>query len=122
MEKVILVIGILIGLCGVVALIRPDFYRKALKFFMHGKLVYIAAGLRIVLGVVFLISALSCSIPWIIIIFGILFLAAGITMFAVKLEKLKNMLDWFGQRSPLAIRLFAVIALVIAGIILYAVQ
>ena len=120
MRIVIWIVGAVIVLEGAAMLIKPEIFRRMIKFFGHGRLIYIPAVLRIALGVVFLISALSCKLPWIIITLGIIILAAGIGTFAVSLDWLKKMLDWWCQRPQIIFRLISIIAVLLGALIIYA--
>ena len=120
MDKVILIIGILIILEGVVLLLKPDWIKKVIRFFAKGKALYLAALLRLILGVLFLVSARECDKPWIAIAFGILLLLAGISMFIIKLDKMKAYLGWWYERSLITIRLLSLAAFAIGAIIIYA--
>ena len=118
--SVVSVIGLLIALEGILFLIKPEYVKKLISFFVKGKSLYLAAVLRIAIGVVFLIFAMSCHIPWLVIAFGLLAAFAGIIMFIIKLEKQKAYLLWWQQRSLLSIRLIALLTLAIGAIIFYA--
>ena len=119
MDKVILVIGIVIVLWGIWIVIKPGVV-KAILTRIKGPLIYVPAILRIVMGVVFLVSARECQFKWIIIAFGILFFAAGIGMFMIKPAKLKAFFERWANRAPLTIRILGIIAAAIGGVIAYA--
>jgi hypothetical protein len=87
---------------------------------MKGKLIYVAALLKSAIGIVLLISALSCNKPWIVITFGLLALFAGILMLTSKIEKTRAFLDWWRQLSLTTFRVFGIIAIALGGILIYA--
>ena len=120
MKTFIFIVGLVILLLGVAILIKPQVSKKLFHFIAKGKRIYLVGILRIALGVLFLIGALSCSIPWLIILFGILSCASGLTIFAMKIEKLKAILNWFDQKSLSFIRLIAILAMLIGALIAYA--
>ena len=120
MRVIILIIGAMIGVEGIGLLVKPGIYPGMLEFLAKGKLIYGAAVLKIVFGVVFLMLALHCTVPWIIIVFGLLTCLAGVLMFVIKLDKLKACFNWGRRRSQTTFRLLGVIALAIGGIIIYA--
>ena len=120
MKTFIFIVGLIVLLLGVAILIKPQVSKKLFNFIAKGKRIYLVGILRIVLGVLFLIGALSCDYYWIIIFFGILFCASGLTIFAMKLEKLKAVLNWFDRKPLSFIRLMGIIALLIGAIITYA--
>ena len=120
MKAIVWIIGALIAVEACVLIIKPDVYRKFVKLFGRGKLLYIPAAIAIVVGVVFLIFARECHIPWMIIVIGLISAVKGLSIFAIKLEALKGMLNWLGARSDITLRLFGLLALVFGALILYA--
>ena len=120
MDLFIKIMGGLIIIEGIVLLIKPVVYPKLVSFFTKGKLMYAALLLKAAIGIVFLISALSCKMPWIIITFGLLILFGSLWMFTVKQEKLKRFLSWLQQRSTTFFRVMGLVSLVLGGILIYA--
>ena len=120
MDLFIKIMGGLMIIEGIVLLIRPAVYPKLVSFFTKGKFMYIALVLKAAIGIVFLISALSCKIPWIIITFGLLILFGSLWMFTLKPEKLKGFLSWLEQRSPSFFRAMGLVALFLGVILIYA--
>ena len=119
MDKVILVIGIVIILWGIWVVVKPGVV-KAILTRIKGPLIYVPALLRIALGVVFLVSARDCKHTWVIMVFGILFFAAGIGMFMIKPAKLQAFFERWANRAPLTIRVLGIIAAAGGGVIAYA--
>ncbi|HIJ67715.1 MAG TPA: hypothetical protein HPP87_08830 [Planctomycetes bacterium] len=120
MKAIVWIIGVLVVGAAVLLLIKPDAYRKYVKLFVRGKLLYIPAVISIIVGVVLLIFARECHIPWVIIVVGLLSAIKGLSIFAVKLDTLKGMLNWLCERSDITLRLFGLLALAFGALILYA--
>lgn len=120
MKAAVWIIGALIVAEAGVLLVKPDLYRKFIKLFGRGMLSYIPAAIAIVVGVVFLIFARDCHIPWVIIVVGLIAAVKGISIFAVKLETLKGVVNWLSERSDVTLRLFGLLALAFGALILYA--
>ena len=120
MKTFIFIVGLVILLFGVAILIKPLSTKKIFYFIAKGRRIYIVGILRIALGVLFLIGALSCSIPWLIILIGILSCASGLAIFIMKFERIKAIMNWFDQKSLFFIRLMGIIALLIGALIAYA--
>ena len=120
MRIVIFAIALLIMLEGVALILRPQFYRHILRFFAKGKLIYLAGLLKIIFGIVFFISSLSCSKQWIIILFGILFLFGGMLLIFIKIDRAKAMLIWWEQRPDTAFRILGIAAIIVGLIVAYA--
>ena len=120
MKITVWIIGALIVFEAVVLLIRPDLYRKAVKLLARGRLMYIPAALVIVFGVIFLVYARACNIPWLIIVFGLIMLTKGIWLFATKIDNVRATMQWLQKRGDTTLRILGILALAIGAVILYA--
>ncbi len=119
MRLIVQIIGILIITEGILFALKPEFLCRVIEFFKRVRWIYIRGTLRIVLAVVFLIGGSQCKIPLVIIVAGILFLISGIAIFMLRLERQKAILNWWQQKSPLVLRLAAIIVLFVGGLIVY---
>ncbi len=120
MKITVWIIGALIVFEAVVLLIKPDLYRKLVKLLARGRLMYIPAALAIVFGVIFLVYARACNIPWLIVVFGLIMLAKGIWLFAVKIDNVRATMQWLQERGDTTLRILGILALAIGAVILYA--
>ncbi len=120
MNKVVLTIGVLLVIWGLWIVIRPEFIRKIIQVLCKGLLVYIPPAVRVLLGIVFLLSARECRVPWVVMAFGIIMFAAGIVMFMMKAGKLRSMFEWWGKRSLTALRVMGLLAAAVGGVIAWA--
>lgn len=120
MKITVWIIGALIVFEAVVLLVKPDLYRKLIKLLARGRLMYIPAALVIVFGVIFLVYARACNIPWLIIVFGLIMLAKGIWLFAVKIDNVRATMQWLQERGDTTLRILGILALAIGAVILYA--
>lgn len=120
MVHIIWIVGTLIAILGVVVLIVPNVLRKWLSFFSKGKLVYIPIVIRIILGVIFLIYAMQATVPWVIILFGILMTGAGVIFLVMPYRNTDKLLKWWQKQPVWVYRVWAVLAAVLGGIIMYA--
>lgn len=119
MQWVVMLVGALVVAEAAVILIRPIFYRKFIKFFTYGRMLYIPAAIAIAVGIVFLIYARECKQPWLIIVFGLIAAIKGVWIFLSKPQALKDMLNWLSGRSDTMLRLLGILALAIGVLILY---
>ena len=119
MAKVILIVGVLIILEGITILVKPGWYRNAVKVFMSEKIVYLGPVIKILFGGLFLVSALSCRIPWIIIVLGVLALLAGITGLLMPKAKIISFIEWWTKRTDLVMRIIAIVAIALGGLLMW---
>lgn len=120
MELVIKILGVVFICLGIVGVLRPAFFRPVLSFFGKGSRIYLAAVARFVLAVVFLLAARECDMPYVIGGFGVLFLLAGLLIFALGPKRTTPMIDWFLKQSGPVFRGIAVLILLIGAVIIYA--
>jgi uncharacterized protein YjeT (DUF2065 family) len=120
MRVAVFVFGILIVLEGVLILVKPQVYAKAAIFFSKARLMYIAALLKIAVGVFLLISMTDCEHKLIITILGLIAAGSGVTMFGMGKGKLKKMFEWWSMRPKFIVRFLGIVAMAIGGLIIYA--
>jgi len=120
MDKVIIAIGVVFIAIAILFLLKPIVCNRLMEFFKKGKRIYFTGLVRLVLAVIFLISARECDITWVIAIFGILFLISGLLIFMLGPERIRRMVDWWQKQSALLLRVMAIIVLALGAVIIYA--
>ena len=118
-DIVVKIVGIVVVFIGIVYLLKPGVLKSFIGFFKKGKRIYFVGLIRFVLAVIFLLAANQCKIPWVIIVFGILFMISGLLIFILRAERLKSILDWWQRQSSLLLRLMALITLAVGAAIIY---
>jgi len=119
MDFIVKIIGIVIVAFGIAYLLKPDIMQFLMEFFKEGKRIYFAGLARFVLAIVFLLAARECYITPVIVLFGILFLISGLLIFALGLERVKSIIEWWQKQSILVLRLLALVTLAIGVVIIY---
>jgi len=114
-------VGILIVVMGIMFLLSPRLLKQYIAYLGKGKRIYLLGILRLVMGVIFVLVAAQCKWNGVITTLGILTLIGGILIFALGLEKVKSMLNWYDRRSALTLRFFGLIALALGALILYSI-
>ncbi|MHC4545695.1 MAG: hypothetical protein ACYTDW_09480 [Planctomycetota bacterium] len=118
MSTAIRVIGIVIVAIGVVYILKPSVMKRLFEFFKKGNRLYVAAPIRLALGVVFLLGARECNQPWVIFAFGILLLISGILVLVLGPKKLVPIIEWFQKQSEILARAMALLVLAIGVVII----
>lgn len=119
MVILIKLIGIIIALVGIIFLFCPKALRQLIAFFKQGKRLYWVGTLRLLFGVILLLGATQCRVVWVVIAMGVLFLVAGVLIFALGLEKLRSVIDWWDKKSLVVLRLLGVVALALGVLLIY---
>ena len=120
MRIAVIIFGVLMGLEGVLLVVKPQVYGKAAAFFAKGRLMYIAAMLKLAVGVFLLVAATSCDRKLIMIILGLIAGGSGVTMLGMPKVKLKKMFEWWSVRPKIVIRVMGIVAIGIGGLVIYA--
>ena len=119
MDIVVQCLGAMFLLLGIVYLLKPNVMKWLMRFFKQGKRMYFAAMVRLVLAVIFLVAARECDISWVIVTFGIIFIISAVLIFAMGLERIRRLLDWYLKQPVLIFRVIALIVMAIGAVIIY---
>lgn len=120
MVALVKLVGILVVVMGAIYFVKPDVVKKVMHFWMKDNRLYLAGVLNVLVGIIFLLSASVCLIPWIVVIFGVLSLIKGILAFALGPKKVASFADQIVKKPVKTLRVFAVIALAIGVLLIYA--
>jgi hypothetical protein len=118
MSTIIQIIGIVIVAIGIAYILKPGVMKRIFEFFKKGNRLYVAAPIRLALGVVFLMGARECKQFWVIFVLGILFLISGILVLLLGPKRLVPILEWFQGQSEFLQRVVALIVLAVGVIII----
>ena len=118
MDNVIKIIGIVFVAIAIVYILKPDVMKRLFEFFKKGNRLYVAAPVRLALGVVFLLGARECKQFWVILAIGILLLISGTLVLVLGPNKLRPMIEWFQKQSGVLLRAMALIVLAIGVVII----
>jgi hypothetical protein len=117
---VILLVGMLIVAVGAVGMLKPATFRAWLDFFAQGNRLYAALLFRIVAGVALVAGGASTRMPQTVFWLGVLFVFAGISGFFMGVGRLRAMANWWAQRSNGVVRGWALMAVALGTVLVYA--
>lgn len=120
MHHIVWLIGALVSLWGFTAVLRPDWMKRMMDFFVVGRRFWAAAAVKVVVGVVLLIFARECRIPWVIILVGILTAGGSLLAMTFKPETVQKFMLWWQKQPFWLFRLWGVAAIIFGGIIIVA--
>jgi heme O synthase-like polyprenyltransferase len=98
MVLIVKLFSIAIIVYGCLLILRPGILKKSFGYLKEGKRPYIASGIKIVVGILFIIASSYCSIPWIVLFLGALAAFSGIAAFLVKKSLIDQLMDWAEKR------------------------
>ena len=113
-------IGLLIVAQGVLGLVAPELFASVVKAFQTPPVIYLAALIRIAVGVVLVLAAPASRVPTGLRCLGALIVIGGLLTPVLGVQFAKLVLAWWSEGGPAIIRIWAVAALAIGAFIVFA--
>ena len=120
MAIVVTVTGTLIAAIGVFGVTAPARLMKLVDRFRGGAGVWAAAGIRLVVGIAFVLAAPACRWPDFVLVVGIIALLAAVGLPIMGQRRFDAFVAWWMQRPPVVIRGWALVATAFGGLLAYA--
>lgn len=119
MHLLIALLGLLIAAIGVVGLLAPTRLLRLVDLFWRGeRSLYVASGMRIVLGSLMILAAPYCAWPTVVTVLGVLTFVAGVLLVVIGFERVNKLIQWWQRRPPGVVRVSALFA-VCFGVLLF---
>ncbi len=115
-----LLIGLVLIGQGILGLATPDVFVKVIRFIQDPPVVYAAAVLRVVIGVVLVRAAAGARAPNFLRVFGFIIVIGGLLTPFVGIRFAHLILDWWSAVGSALIRAFAGVSLVLGILTVYA--
>jgi len=121
MAFVALILSLFVAALGAVGIVSPTRLLGFIRQFQRPAGLYIAAFLRIVLGVALFVAAPASRSPEVVRIAGIIIFVSGFITPLFGLDRFRRILNWWSTRPPAFQRVWAGFALVFGLLLAYAV-
>jgi len=112
---IIIAVGLLALAMGLIGLIQPERFRGWVGFWNTTIRIYLALGLRALLGIVFVFGQYDARFPAVIGTLGWVMIVAALAGVAIGPVRLRALLSWFGRLRPTVLRLWAASAVVVGA-------
>jgi len=120
MDTIVKIIGIVIVVMSVLFVIKPAVISAIAGYLKQGRRIYAVGLLRLVVAVVFLLAATACRVPWVIGLFGVLFIISGSLVFMLGSGRTRRILEWYVKQPSWLLRVMGIPVFVIGAIVVYA--
>jgi len=121
MQLLALLIALLISLVGLTGVISPETLASLVRHALTPMGLCIVAAVRIGIGVIVMLAAPVSRAPRTLRVFAILAIIAGLATPFVGVEHSRRVVDWWVAQGFFWVRLHSGIALVLGGLLAYAV-
>jgi hypothetical protein len=119
-KTTVLVFGIVIALIGLLGSFRPKPIRTLVGSFRSTGMLYFAATIRIVLGIVLLLAAPSCRFTIALYVLGVLTLFSGLVLPILGKARFAALIGWWLALSDTTIRATMILAVVLGTFLILA--
>jgi hypothetical protein len=116
----VLLIGALICAISLFLILRPAQLPGLLDRVFGSRWLYAAALVRLLLGAALIAAAPGVAFPGAVELCGWLFVLGGLGLVVIPAPLLRRIADWFSALSPLATRLWLILALSFGLFLVYA--
>ncbi|MFA7676700.1 MAG: hypothetical protein WCY34_00855 [Candidatus Omnitrophota bacterium] len=113
-------IGILLVVAGAIFIAKPASMKKVMRFWMKKNRVYAAGVINILIGIIFLFAASGSSLPWFVVLVGIVSLIKGALSFIMGPAKIMALIDKIDKKPVKSLRSLAIVPLVLGILLVYA--
>ena len=112
--------GLLMLAMSVMALLAPEKVVETLLRWPAKQRFFFAFGMRLVLGIIFLLGASETRFPTFISIIGTIVIIAAIALLLLGRRKVDALIEWWLHRTPAFMRIWALVGVVLSALIFYA--
>ncbi len=119
MAVIVSVLGVLVVAIGVMGVVTPRTVIALIQRWQGPGRFWFAVGIRLALGVVFLIVAPDCRAPMVVRAVGGVAIAAALGMLALGRARLDRFIEWWLGRPLTHVRLWATGAIAFGALLVY---
>jgi hypothetical protein len=119
MSVVVVIFGLFMLGMGCAILLSPERLKKGLRIFLDEQGFWLATGIRIVVGILFLLAASETRAPSFITAMGILFILAGVAIPFIGRERIERLANWWMERPDGVLRIWALAAGALGGVFVW---
>ncbi len=120
MAVLVSIVGALAAVVGLMGLANPKVIVNLVKYCEGPMRFRLAVGVRLVMGVVFLIAAPACRLPVVVQVLGVIAIVAAFVLLIVGQKRLDTFITWWLSRPPAVVRVAALFALAFGALLIYA--
>ncbi|MEA3489150.1 MAG: hypothetical protein U9R44_02260 [Candidatus Omnitrophota bacterium] len=120
MDFLVKVLAVAIIVYGCLLILRPGILKKIFEYVKQGNRLYIANGIKGVVGIFLIIASSRCSVPWIVLFLGALTVLSVIVGFLVKKKTVMELIERLVARPVKFVYLIGAIALALGVLLVLA--
>ena len=119
MAVIVLIVGLIVLGMGILVLISPASLKRMLHIFLAKQWWYFVTGIRILVGILFILVASETRSPLFVRMVGVLFILAGLVVPLMGTARIQRLVSWWLERSDATLRLWALFSIAFGAAILW---
>jgi hypothetical protein len=119
MAIIIKILGAAVVVLGIVFTLKPKAVKKYISFWKEKKHIKLGGLLAGIFGIIFLIAAPQCRLPWVINVFGIWSIIKGVLLYALSQKKINTYLGWWLNKPNAAMSGLGLAAIAFGALLMY---
>ena len=120
MPVIVSVLGVVAAIIGLMGLANPESIVVLVEYWRGPTRFRLAIGVRIVLGIVFLIVAPACRLPVLVRAIGVISIVAAIVILIIGQKRLDLFIGWWLTSPPAVVRISGLFAFLFGVLLIYA--
>lgn len=120
MTVIALVFSLSVAVLGAVGVVSPARLVNYVRHFQTPSGLYLAAALRVVMGVALFVAAPDSRAPEVLRIVGAFIIVAGVLIPFIGLERFQGFFRWWSSLAPVFLRAWAAFAFAVGALLTYA--
>ncbi len=120
MQTLVTIIGVLIVLPGLVGLVTPRYLLDLIGSWHGPGRFWTASLVRLVLGAILIFAAPECRHPAVVMIIGVITMAAGVAIVLIGERRFDLYVQWWLRRPPGFTRVWSAVAVLFGGALIWA--
>ena len=122
MRMIVIAVGLLtLGIAGI-GLVQPErLVSNVRELCQKSAALYVAVGLRAVLGIALIIVAPASRFPDVFYILGLITVGAAVVALMLGADRLRRIIEWWVNRTEPFIRVWALVAAAFGAFLIYGV-
>lgn len=119
MSSLAAAIGLLVLGIGLAVIASPGVLRGILRRFLESRWLYWVSGLRVLVGGILIIAAPATRMPGFVGAFGVLLVAAGVSIPLLGEARVDRMAQWWSRQPDWTLRAWGALAAFVGGALLW---
>jgi hypothetical protein len=120
MTTVVALIGVLIGGFGLYGMAQPARLIAWVKSVWSQDRLWLAVGIRLVLGALLIYAAPECRAPQAVRVLGVITLVAAVGLVFIGSKRMNAFVQWWTERPSAVVRAWSVAAVLLGAFLVYA--